>query len=377
MGVYSRTAWVVFCAACSALTTMAQVAATKGLPAADMGDTTRLILISGTAVMEDGAPLPRGVAVKSICGGVDRIVAYPHSDGKFDFRWGDNNLAQADATQSDLDTSTSKLGMAGMSTRSGASLGGANGDQITNCELGLSLAGYRSSVVNLFNHSSTSNPNVGMIVLHRIGADEGHFVSAAAAQAPKDAKRAWDDGMLSLQKNQRSEALASFQKAVKAYPKFADAWVRIGIIQARLKAMEPAREAFLKAIEIDGKLIAPWQELGFLASVKADWPETAHYLDEAVKLDPVGSPRAWYLDATALYNLKRYDEAERAARTAITLDAKHQNPRADFLLGLVLIAKEDYKGGAAMLRSYMEASPNAGDLDMVRGELERIQEFIR
>src|SRR5450759_1538120 len=106
-------------------------------------------------------------------------------------------------------------------------------------------------------------------------------------------------------------------------------------------------------MEIDDKLIAPWRELGFLASAKADWPETARCLDQAVKLDPTGSPRAWYLDATAHYNLKHYDVAEGAARTAIRLDPKHRNPRADFLLGLVLIAKEDYRGGATMLRSYM------------------------
>lgn len=30
-------------------------------------------------------------------------------------------------------------------------------------------------------------------------------------------------GLISLQKNQRAEALASFQKAVKTYPQFADA----------------------------------------------------------------------------------------------------------------------------------------------------------
>lgn len=377
MRAYSGAAWLALHVACSAFSATAQVAKSPGLPPADMGDTSRPILISGTVMMEDGGALPRGVEVKSICGGKERVVAYPHADGKFDFRWGDNNLAQPDASQGDLDSTTSKLGMAGMSTKTGASLGGVNGDQITNCELGVNVAGYRSSVINLFNHSSTSNPYVGMILLHRMGADEGHFVSAAASLAPRDAKKAWDEGMLSLQKNQRPEALASFQKAVKVYPKFADAWVRVGILQAQMKAFEPAKEAFQKAMDLDDKMILPWQELGFLASAKSDWPETARYLDQAVKLDPVGSPRAWYLDATALYNLKRYDDAERAARAAIKLDPKRQNPRADFLLGLVLIAKEDYKGGAEMLRSYIAASPNAGDLEMVRGELDRIQEFIK
>ena len=285
-------------------------------------------------------------------------------------------MTQPDATQGDLDTTTSKLGGTGMSSRTGAALGGVNGDQIQNCELGVVLPGYRSASINLYGHSSTSNPNIGTIVLHRLGNDEGHFISESAMQAPKDAKKAWDEGLVLLTKNQRPEALASFQKAVKAYPKFADAWLRIGIIQVQLKQIEPAKEAFRKAMEIDARLIGPWEELGFLASASADWPETAKYLDQAVKLDPAGSSKAWYLDATAHFNLKNYAEAERGVRKAIELDVKHQNPRADFLLGLVLIAKEDYKGGAEALRAYIGAVPNAGDREMVRGELARIQPMI-
>jgi Flp pilus assembly protein TadD len=342
-----------------------------------MGDTSRPIRIAGSVVMDDGSALPRGVAIKSVCDGIERTVTTPRGDGKFDFQWVGNNATQPDSTQGELDPTTSKLGLAGMSTKAGSSLGGANGDQIQNCELAVNMPGYRSSAIYLAGHSSTSNPNVGTIVMHRYGNDEGHFISVSAMQVPKDAKKAWDEGLAFMAKNQRPEAVASFQKAVGAYPKFADAWLRLGVLQLQLKQVEPAKESLHKATEIDPKLIGPWLELGFLASATADWPETAKYLDRAVTLDPTGSSKAWYLDATAHFNLKQYDDAERGVRKAIELDVKHQNPRADFLLGLVLIAREDYKGGAAALRSYMEASPNAGDLDMVRGELTRIQEFIR
>ena len=327
--------------------------------------------------MDDGSDLPRSIAIKSICNGVERVVGTPHADGKFDFQWASKlNMAQHDATQSDLDATTSKLGGSGMSSRTGSSLGGVSGDAIQNCELAVVLPGYRSSRINLYNHSSTSNPNVGIIVLHRFGNDEGYFVSEAVLRAPKDAKKAWDEGLVLLAKNQRPEALASFQKAVKAYPGFADAWLRIGVAELQPKQPEPAKESLRRAMEIDAKLIGPWQEMGFLASTTADWPATAKYLDQAVKLDPTGSSKAWYLDATAHFNLKNYDEAERGVRKAIELDPKNQNPRADFLLGLVLVAKEDYKGGADALRAYIGAVPNAGDLEMVRGELARIQPLI-
>ncbi len=66
-------------------------------------------------------------------------------------------------------------------------------------------------------------------------------------------------------------------------------------------------------------------ELGILAAQKLQWAESAGYLDRAVRLDPVDYPQAWYADAVANYNLKKYDAAERSARESMKLDPKRVN----------------------------------------------------
>ena len=245
-----------------------------------------------------------------------------------------------------------------------------------NCALRANVAGYTSDTVNLFNRRASDSPDVGTIVLHRIAGVEGSSISVTSMMAPKDAKKAYEQGLQSLLKNKPEEAARDFQKAVAAYPKYADAWVALAKVRLEQQAAEPARTALKKAMEADPKLVAPYVELGLLAAKDADWSESGRYLDHAMQLDPVDFPQAWYTDAVANYNLKKYDAAERSAREAMKLDPRHANPRSGYLLGLILAEKRDYAGAAAELTAYLKLAPNAPDLAQVKDQLEQLEKLM-
>jgi len=135
---------------------------------------------------------------------------------------------------------------------------------------------------------------------------------------------------------------------------------------------DAARESFKKATDADAKLVDAWAELGQLEAQSANWPDAAQYLDRALKLDPVDYPQLWYADAVAGYNVKNFDVAERSAREALKADPEHRNPKADQLLGNVLLQKREYAEAAEELRAYLKFSPNAGDLDQVKAQLAQI-----
>jgi cytochrome c-type biogenesis protein CcmH/NrfG len=78
----------------------------------------------------------------------------------------------------------------------------------------------------------------------------------------------------------------------------------------------------------------------------------------------------------ANYNLKQYDAAEKSAREAVKLDPRHVNPRSDYLLGLVLAEKRDYKGAAAELTAFMKLAPNAPDLAQAKDQLGQIEKLM-
>jgi tetratricopeptide (TPR) repeat protein len=125
-------------------------------------------------------------------------------------------------------------------------------------------------------------------------------------------------------------------------------------------------------MELDNKLVGPWQELGFLACDESKWEEAVRYLDQAVRLDPMDSAVAWYFSSLASYNLGKFDQAERSVRAALKLD-HIANPQAEYLLALVLIARQDLQGGAEALRNYVASAPASADVATAKRELSRLE----
>lgn len=317
--------------------------------------------------MDDGSPLPGSVNIQSICGPLRRTMAHASGEGGFSFQWANTTSAFGDASQN------GRIPSAGGAASLTGSRNGSRGlDPLSNCDLLADYPGYSSSKVSLYNRAGQDNFDVGVIVLHQIAAGEGHTVSVLALQAPKDAKKSYEKGESLAAANKPAEALASFETAVTIYPQYADAWLGIGKIQWQMGQRDDAGAAFTKAMSLDSQMVGPWQELGFLACDESKWEDAVRYLDQAVKLDPMNSAIPWYFNALANYNLGRYEQAERSVRAELKLD-RGTNPHADFLLGLVLIARQDPEGGAEALRNYIAAAPASPDVATAKKELSRLE----
>ncbi len=345
-------------------------------------DTSRPVNISGRVLMEDGSPILQDISIQRVCSGMAKTVAYTDSKGHFSFQWGDRNAIVTDAADAGSGPgpgrSSSTSGYGGAQSAGGANALAVDpfGSRMMNCELRASVAGYTSDTINLFNRRSGDSPDVGTLMLRRIAGVEGSSVSVTSMMAPKEAKKAYEHGLQSLLKNKSSDASKDFEKAVTLYPKYADAWVNLGKLRIEQQQIEPARTALLKAIEADPKLVTPYVELGLLAAKSTNWQESGKYLDRAVELDPVDYPQAWYADAVANYNLKKYDAAEKSARAAVKLDPRHANPRSDYLLGLVLAEKQNYPAAVEELTAYLKLAPNAPDLAQVKDQIGQLEKLM-
>ncbi|HLK61914.1 MAG TPA: tetratricopeptide repeat protein [Bryobacteraceae bacterium] len=344
-------------------------------------DLSRPIYISGRVAIEDGSALPENITIQRVCSGISKTVAYTDPKGHFNFQWGDRNIVMADAADAGSGPGPGRGSGGGFGSAQSAGGGSALatdpfGSRMMNCELRAYVAGFNSDTINLFNRRAADNPDVGVIVLHRLAGVSGSSISMTSMKAPKEAKKAYEHGLQSLLKNKQADAVKDFEKAVAVYPSYADAWVNLGKLRLDQQSIEPAREALHKAMESDPQLVAPYLELGLLAARDAKWEEAGKYLDRALELDPVDFPQAWYADAVANYNLKKYDAAERSARAAVKLDTRHANPRSDYLLGMVLVEKQDYAGAAAELTAFVKLAPDAPDVAQVRNELGRLEKLM-
>ena len=345
-----------------------------------MPEMQRSIYLSGKVMLDDGTPPPEPVTIERVCNGNPRPEGYTDSKGRFSFELGRNSAMMADAS-TNMGGDGFGNGMPGQPQRGGFGNSGFGGNsnieqQLMGCELRASLPGFRSDMVSLAGRRVMDNPDIGTIVLHRLANVEGFTFSATSGMAPKDAKKAFEKSRDLLKKKKLPEAQKELEKATSLYPKYATAWYDLGRVYEAQNQVEPARKAFESSIEADPKYVNPYLNLSGIFAKEGNWEKTAELTAKAVKLNPFEYPTMYFYNAVANLNLQKLDEAEKSAREARKLDAKNRIPKIDHVLGIVLAQKRDLPGAKDSLSAYLKASPNAGDADAVKKQLEQIDKLI-
>jgi tetratricopeptide (TPR) repeat protein len=346
---------------------------TQQLPYPEM---ERPIFLSGKVVMEDGTPPPESVAIERVCNGIPRREQFTDSKGHFSFQLGQNNYAYTDASQSGgFDPTPGMAGGPSMNSR-GMSRGGIRERDLAACEIRASLAGFRSDSVNLANRRSLDNPDLGTIVLHRLGNVEGLTISATTLEAPKEARKAFDKGRKAAEKQKYADAQKQLQKAVDLYPRYAVAWYELGKVHQATNDFEAARKDFGEALKADPKFISPYENMAQIAAHDKKWEEVADITDRMIRLNPVDFPSAYYMNGVANLNLHRLDAAQKSASYLVDKDPNHRMARANYLLGIVLAQKQDWSGAATQLRSYIEHAPPGTDLETPKKQLSEVEKYL-
>jgi tetratricopeptide (TPR) repeat protein len=248
--------------------------------------------------------------------------------------------------------------------------------RLMDCELRARMAGYRSQSVSLANRRPMDPPDVGTILLHRMGASEGTTVSMSSLAAPKDAKKAYDRGLEGLKKNKTEDARKNFEKAVELYPRYSLALCELGKMQSADGNMVDARKFFDAAMSADPKFVVPYLEIAVLDLKAQSWQELVDVTDKALKLDAFDYPQAFYYNAVANYYLKNFDSAEKSAREVEKLDTHHQLTKNAHLLGVLLAQRQDYNGAIVQFKNYLKLDPSASDADKVRAQLSQLEKIV-
>jgi tetratricopeptide (TPR) repeat protein len=337
------------------------------------------IFISGRVMLEDGTAPSEPVVIETVCGTTPRAEGYTDSKGYFSVELGRRSGVLQDASESSA--GFGGFGNDPFSTSPNSGMGGRSispmgmDTRYMNCELRARLAGFRSQSVSLANRRPLDNPDIGIILLHRLGATEGTTISASLLKAPKDARKAFEKGQENIKKRKLDDAAKEFQKAVNLYAGLAPAWYELGRLQSAKGDKEAARKSFESALNADAQFVPPYLEIAVLEIQAQKWQEVADLTDKASKLNSFDYPQLFFFNAVANYNLRNLQAAEQAVRRAERLDTRHQIPKVSHLLGLLLAQKQDYQGAAEHFRNYLKFAPNATDVATVRSQLEQVEKF--
>ncbi len=214
------------------------------------------------------------------------------------------------------------------------------------CWATITAAGYRSVVADLKDGT--------VVVMKRLGANEGSTVSVTWMRAPAEARKEYERGEQQLARKKWAAAAARFTKAAELYPAFAPAWSELGEARAREGKAAEAERALERAIEADPKYLKPYEQMaGLLASLKL-WKESAAVAERAFALKPVEFPRVYCYHAQASLALGRVEAAEKSAREALEIDAQGRAPEAEYFLAEALAARGDRASAMVQMKHYLE-----------------------
>ena len=184
--------------------------------------------------------------------------------------------------------------------------------------------------------------------------------------APGKAKKLYEQGREEVRKNKWDAAQEKFSKAVEVYPKYAVAWYELGRVQVQKNDLEAAKSSFHQSIAADRTYISPYEQLAQIALQAKQWKDLSENTEELVRLNSVNFPQYWLYNSIANYYLQDFDKAQKSAESGLKNDPKHQVPKLEYILGMVLAQKRDYPNALVHVRNYIRLVPNGPDIQIAQ-----------
>lgn len=336
------------------------------------GQAERMFVVSGEVRLEDGSAPPDAVQINRLCGGRSTPSARSDTMGHFSFSVdaGQNSSISSDAAAPTAQASDLNKALNQTSTQYTNPITTA----LRDCEIQAVLSGFRTASVRLSVHDISDDGRVGTLVLHPLSQSGALTISATTAAAPPAAKKAYDKGMEAVNKEKWDAAESELTKAVTIYPKFALAWYQLGLVRQKRNQQASAVEAWKQARTQDPKYLKPYESLAAFADRQGDWAAAEQYSREWLQLDPDDFAAPYLINAVANARLNRINEAELAARHGLQVDKERRVPRLDYVLGLILMQKQQFAESVKYFRTYLELAPNAHDAAVVRDQIAKLEQ---
>jgi cytochrome c-type biogenesis protein CcmH/NrfG len=335
--------------------------------------TQQPVFYVGKVVLDSGTAPTAPVAILRVCNGIVRRETFTGADGSFSVVLGDPFRDTATDPSDDSRTSSDNGQFPG--TQVPANGQPSTQNRISSCELRAELTGYDSSSIRL--DFSMNNSMVGIITLHSRTRKSDRMVTVGSLEVPPKARTQFEKGSELLEKGNFTDAERSLRKAIEMYPKFAEAWSRLGDLEQRRNKPDAARQDYHAAIDADPNLPLPYLRLAILDAEVNEWVEVGKLTDKVISLDPTGFPIAYYYNAVAEFYLDHIAKASRSALRAESLDKQHDEPRIELLLASICLAQGTYSAAATHYRTFLQLIPAGPLSDQVKTELARIEQLAK
>jgi tetratricopeptide (TPR) repeat protein len=247
--------------------------------------------------------------------------------------------------------------------------------ELVGCSVSAVVDGFTSTRLTIANRTLEDDPSLGTITLTRDERSSGSSVSLTTESAPADALKEFDKAHSDDLEKHFDSARHHLQKAVSIDPKFAEAWYHLGQLEEKDNPQD-ALAAYEKAAAADPSYISPYEPIAELSALQKNWQAVTDATNQALKLNPAGTPQIWYFNAVGNLNLGNRQQAETSAESSLSMDPSHRAPNTEQLLAVMLAGRGEYAGALEHLRHCLTYMPPGPNVDVVKQQIAQLEKVV-
>ncbi len=241
------------------------------------------------------------------------------------------------------------------------------GERQTGCHISIVLTGY--SKFTGYVQDGT------LIKLQRTGPqhESGADVSSTQLNIPESARKEYENGEAAASLKKWPSAEKHFNAAVAIYPQYALAWSELGQAIEEQGRMTDAAASFRKARESDPRYVKATVQLCLAEGALEHWDQEIKLSEEAIRINAVEFPAAYYCHAESAYHADKLDEADQYARQALKVDQAHAFLEPLILLGQIYEKHGNTRDAAVEYRNYLQLAPHGPRSAVAKEALARLK----
>ncbi len=186
-------------------------------------------------------------------------------------------------------------------------------------------------------------------------AEAMNTVPAIRLKIPDNARKEFEKGSKAMEEQRWGESRKHFQAAVDLYPDYDLAFNGLGIACSQLNDTPAARQAFVKATELNDKFAGAQRNLARILLSERNYQEVASLLNRSLNVEPMN---AWALTNAAYAELQLHRFKEAAEHALRVHGLPHDGlANAHVIAGYALEALGQQQEAAEQWRLYLKEYP--------------------
>ena len=208
----------------------------------------------------------------------------------------------------------------------------------------------------------------------RSGGDVDQVTGVLFAQdVPPEAKKSYETAVLDLDSNRPDAGRTGLENAIKAFPNYYAALIKLGLFYIGQQKFENAIEPLTRAVNVNERSFTGWYSLGYSAYSLNKHEAAIVAAQHALELEK-NSVNAFFILGLSQRQLKKYEAAEKSLVQAKKLD-KGKTSEINWNLALLYAHNlKRYSDAANELETYLKNDPEAPNKESVKKLIKQFRE---